>query len=169
MTIKQAAALLNNKTTEIEFSVSSYVSYEHTECFLKIATTRCCDVRIRKYDLLYDCLEISDCNTFQRDHFAPLLLSPNLRKIKIANCTALCDDVLQIAFRHHRFRFLKELRLKRCEGVSKDVFSSIFLSESNALNYIVIEDSPSLGTLENQREWLSIAAAHNWQLLIFIF
>ena len=121
------------------------------------------------YDLLYDCLEISDCNTFQRDHFAPLLLSPNLRKIKIANCTALCDDVLQIAFRHHRFRFLKELRLKRCEGVSKDVFSSIFLSESNALNYIVIEDSPSLGTLENQREWLSIAAAHNWKLLIFIF
>ena len=95
-----------------------------------------------------------------------LLLSPSLREIVLWNCSALCDAVLQISFRRHRFRNLERLTFRYCTNVSSDMFSSCFLSESNALTYIDIGNCGDLSTMASRHKWLSIAASQNWGLQI---
>ena len=97
-----------------------------------------------------------------------LLLSPNLRVICLDGCDSLSDDVLETAFRHHRFRKLERLSIENCYVISKNVFTSCFMSESNSLKFIEIVWCPTIGTLENKNEWLSIAASRNWDVEIVV-
>ena len=113
-------------------------------------------------------LKIKNCGTLLHDQLVGLLLSPNLREIEIWNCSTFCDSVLQTAFTQHRFKSLERLTVRGCARVSKEVFASCFLSESNQLTLIRIMHCLNLGSEENRQQWLSIASARNWQLRIYI-
>ena len=105
---------------------------------------------------------------FGHNELIHLLLSPNLKNFYISSCEALCDAALVAAFRHHRFRKLETLTIKSCRNVSKDIFSSCFLSEGNQLRKIVITACPSLGTAENKEVWDSKSVSRNWELQIVV-
>ena len=102
------------------------------------------------------------------EELVSLLMSPNMRVIVLSNCHGLSDEVLETAFRHHRFRKLERITISKCNGVSRGVFDLCFMSETNSLNFIAIKRSPNLGTLKNKNEWLSIAAARSWDLDIVV-
>ena len=112
--------------------------------------------------------KISNGNSLGYDEIVYLLMSPNLRKISLIDCPNFCDEAIEAAFHKHRFRNLERLSIRNCHRVSKSVFSSCFISESNALTFIEINKCSTLSTLENQIEWLSMAASHNWDLQIII-
>ena len=88
-----------------------------------------------------------------------ILLSPNLKSIRLVACPAFCDDVLDTVFHQHRFRNLERLMIIGCNQVSKRIFNSCFMSESNVLNVIesVENRCENLSTRENHKEWLSLA------------
>ena len=111
---------------------------------------------------------LCDNKTLGHEELVYLLMSPNVREISIVFCHALCDDVLETAFRHHRFNKLERLSIVNCERVSKRTFTSYFMSESNALKFIEIKNCKFLSTLDNQLEWLSLAASRNWDLKIVL-
>ena len=114
-------------------------------------------------------LMFSGGNNLNNDELLHLLLSPNLKAIEISLCASLCDDVLMKAFRHHGFRKLEELTFNFCCNVSLPLFSSIFLSESNALRSIELCYCPPLSTSQNRNDWLSLAASRNWHLNIVVY
>ena len=82
------------------------------------------------------------------------LMSPCLKDISVTECPAFCDGALENAFRQHRFKTLERLRIENCKRVSKSVFNSCFMSESDALCFAKLRKCPNMGTMENRREWL---------------
>ena len=159
---------------ELDFMDDVDISFIARTCPLlkRLVLTYC-----KKYVSSLPCLKISNHlesvtirngQNVGRDELAGLLLSPNLREIRITSCLALCDNVLLKAFRQHKFRYLERLTIKSCKGLSKSVFSSCFLSESNALNYIEIQKCPSLAVVADRDEWLRRADFNNWDIEIII-
>ena len=95
-----------------------------------------------------------------------LLMSPKLVNISIMYCANLYDDVLHSAFNSHRFKHLKRLTLYSCDNVSNEAFKSIFLVDSNVLQYIKIWNCRQLSLQSVFAEWVELATKNNWDIKI---
>ena len=84
-------------------------------------------------------------NPFNEEHIASqelllILLSPNLRELKIRNCYKLTDDILLTAFASHQFVKLERLELQRCDHISQRTFLQVFLKRMSVLKSVFVKN-----------------------------
>ena len=91
-----------------------------------------------------------------------ILMSPNLKRIKIENCFYLVDQIIIDAFNFHRFQKLESLTLNNCNQLNKKAFSDVFLSQSNSLKTLRLLCCDKLCTESNRNEWMLLAEKQNW-------
>ena len=69
-----------------------------------------------------------------------ILMSPNMRELKIRNCYKLTDDILLNAFASHQFSKLERLELQRCDQISTRTFLRVFLNRKNHLKSVLVKN-----------------------------
>ncbi len=79
-------------------------------------------------------------------------------------CDTLSDQVLLDSFAVSQFRNLTSLELCGCHLISLQVFSSVFLGESNDLKEIAVVNCRQLSTVEIESEWNLLALQNNWDV-----
>lgn len=93
-----------------------------------------------------------------------ILKSRSLTSISVIMCDTLSDQVLLDSFAVSQFRNLTSLELCGCHLISLQVFSSVFLGESNDLKEIAVVNCRQLSTVEIESEWNLLALQNNWDV-----
>ena len=98
-----------------------------------------------------------------------LLLSPKLTDISFNCCSTLNDEVLYRAFNSHRFKHLKRLSLNFCDNISNEAFKSVFLVESNVLQFVEIVGCRQLSKPHVRAQWIDLTTRKNWDVKFVFF
>ena len=93
-----------------------------------------------------------------------ILKSPRLKHLEFQNCHQLTDSILQTAFNIHRFSKLEILILRNCHNLSSESFTSVFLSQINSLNVVVLDSCRQLCSNANQIQWSDLKVTNKWDL-----
>ena len=103
------------------------------------------------------------------DELLHLFMSPKLTNISLNFCPALNDDVLYRAFNNHRFKNLKRLSLFFCDNISNEAFKSVFLVESNVLQFVEIIACRQLSEPNVRAEWIDLTTRNNWDVKFMFY
>ena len=98
------------------------------------------------------------------DDLVLLLATASLVDLTIVDCSSLSDELLERAFKIHRFPHLKHLRLSKCHDVTKTGID-LFMTDKTPLKSLGVCGNNQL-TEEDIAEWRSRVDRCNWQLEI---